>query len=179
MSNIFLASDHHFSHVGMIKFFRADGVTILRDFETTEEMDEHMITQHNRVVSPKDKVYFLGDVAFNKTALAKVARLNGTKVLVKGNHDQENLVEYVKYFKDVRGSHQFGGLLLSHIPVHPNSLGRWPVNVHGHLHSNNVTLESTGIPDPRYYCVCMEQLKDYTPVSLETIKLHVKNTLEV
>ncbi len=160
----------------MITFTRADGVTVLRDFKNIDEMDEHMIAQHNKTVKPSDKVYFLGDVAFNKKALANVARLNGEKVLIKGNHDKEKLTEYVKYFKDVRGSHQFDGMLLTHIPVHVNSLGRWPVNVHGHLHSNVVTFESTKLPDPRYVCVCMEQLEDYTPISLEELKLGIKKS---
>lgn len=179
MSNVFLASDHHFSHAGMLKFFRADGVTVLREFSSTEEMDEHMIAQHNKVVGKNDKIYMLGDVAFNKTALANVARMNGEKVLIKGNHDKEKLSEYVKYFKDVRGSHQFDGMLLTHIPVHPNSLARWPVNVHGHLHTNVVTIGDSKIPDPRYYCVCMEQLDDYMPISLEDLKVRIKNRLEL
>jgi len=178
MPNIFLASDHHFSHAGVIKFFREDGVTVLRDFATTEEMNEHMIAQHNQVVGKNDKVYMLGDVAFNKKGLANVGKLNGNKVLIKGNHDKESLNEYIKYFQDIRGSHQFDGMVLTHIPVHPNSLSRWPINVHGHLHSNVVTIEGTKTPDPRYYCVSMEQLDDYTPVSLEELKLRIKNRLE-
>lgn len=174
MSNIFLASDHHINHGNILTFLRNDGVTPVRSFSSVEEMDEHMIAQHNKVVKPNDKIYFLGDVAFNKKALASVARMNGEKILIKGNHDKEKITEYVKYFKDVRGSHQFDGMLLTHIPVHTNSLGRWPTNVHGHLHTNVVLVEGTQIPDTRYVCVCMEQLEDYTPISLEELKLRIK-----
>lgn len=176
MSNIFLCSDHHFSHLGMLKFFRADGVTPLRVFDSVEEMDEYIIYRHNRVVNDDDRVYFIGDVAFNKKALSKVARLKGRKVLIKGNHDIEKLSEYVKYFDDVRGVHQFDGMILSHIPVHPESLYRWKINVHGHLHSNRVMLN--GEIDPRYVSVCMEQLDDYTPISLEELKQANKSALE-
>ena len=180
MSNIFLCSDHHFSHANILTFTDAEGNRV-RNFDSVEQMDETMVENHNRVVSPKDKVYFLGDVAFNKANLAIAARLNGEKVLIKGNHDQEKLSEYQKYFKDVRGSHQFSGLLFTHIPVHVDSLGRWGTNVHGHLHTNQVMIRGFADkpvePDPRYFSVCMEQI-NYTPISLEEAKKQIKNRLE-
>lgn len=179
MPNIFLCSDHHFGHESMMKFTRADGVTPLRSFEDATHMNEYMVMQHNREVTPSCKVYFLGDLAMHKKFLPIIGRMNGEKVLIKGNHDLAPTSEYLKYFKDIRGTHQLEGLLLSHIPVHPNSLGRWKGNVHGHLHSNVVTIGDTSITDPRYYNVSMEQLDDYTPVSLEELKLQIKNRLEL
>lgn len=177
MSNIFICSDHHFGHANILTFLDNEGKRV-REFSSVEEMDETMVENHNRVVSKSDKVYFLGDVAFNKKNLATVARLNGEKVLVKGNHDKESISEYLKYFKDVRGSHQFDGMLLTHIPVHVESLGRWPVNVHGHTHTNRVKkFTSTVVDDPRYFCVCVEQI-NYTPISLEALKKESKYRLE-
>lgn len=175
MSNIFLCSDHHFSQASILTFLNDDGSRV-RDFDSVEEMDETMVENHNRVVSAKDKVYFLGDVAFNKKNLSIVDRLNGEKILIKGNHDQEKLSEYQKYFKDVRGSHQLSGLLFTHIPIHMDSLSRWTANVHGHLHSRQVMLNNR--PDPRYFNVSMEQI-NYTPISLEEAKQQIKNRLEV
>ena len=133
-------------------------------------MNEFMIMQHNRVVHPSDRVYFLGDLAFHKRDLEVLGRMNGRKVLIKGNHDTLELKDYLPYFDDIRGVHQFSGLILSHIPIHEESLGRWKCNIHGHLHANVVTKVGNKVPDPRYYSVCMEQLDDYTPVSLEEIK---------
>ena len=180
MSNIFLCSDHHFGHANILTFLTSDGSRV-RDFDSVEQMDETMVENHNRVLRPKDKVYFLGDVAFNKKTLATLARLNGEKVLIKGNHDQEKLTEYQKYFKDVRGSHQFDGLILSHIPIHLDSLGRWGANIHGHLHTNQVMIRGFSNkpvePDPKYLNVSMEQIA-YTPISLEAAKLLIKNRLE-
>ena len=174
MSNIFLCSDHHFGHANILNFFNSDGSHV-RAFDSVEQMDETMVENHNRVVGSKDKVYFLGDVAFTKQTLATLARLNGEKVLIKGNHDQEKLTEYQKYFKDVRGSHQFSGLIFTHIPVHVDSLGRWGANIHGHLHTHQVMLGNK--PDTRYLNVSMEQIA-YTPISLEAAKLLIKNRLE-
>lgn len=142
-------------------------------------MDETMVYRHNKVVSPNSKVYFLGDVtcAYKPAAIAKqleiLHRMNGEKVLIKGNHDIGRLEDYARYFKDVRSVHQFEGIILSHIPIHPGSLARWGLSVHGHTHNNKVLIEGTKHPDPRYACVSMEQI-DYTPISLEDVKKRIK-----
>lgn len=174
MSNIFLCSDHHFGHANILTFTTETGARV-RDFESVEQMDETMVENHNRVVGPKDKVYFLGDVAFHNRTLATVARLNGEKILIKGNHDLEKLSAYEKYFKDVRGSHQLDKFILTHIPVHPDSLSRWHANVHGHLHTRQV-LNLVDKVDPRYFNVSMERI-DYVPIALEDLKLQIKNRL--
>ncbi len=139
-------------------------------------MNEYMVYQHNRTVGPKDKVYFLGDVTMsrNTIGLQILSRMNGEKVLIKGNHDLASASAYLAYFKDIRGSHQLDGMLLTHIPIHPESLARWKVNVHGHLHANSVKL-ANGHPDHRYQSVCMEMLDDYTPISLEQLKSRIRN----
>ncbi len=180
MPNIFLCSDHHFGHASPITIFKRDDGSPLRDFKDVTHMNEFMVMQHNRVVSPSDKVYFLGDVAMAKNAktLDILLRMNGEKVLIKGNHDLAKSNEYLKYFKDIRGTHQLDGMLLSHVPIHPNSLSRWKVNVHGHLHYNRVTIGDTKVLDHRYFNVSMECLDDYTPISLEDLKKRVKNALE-
>ncbi len=168
MSNIFLVSDHHFGHQNSCLWLREDGITKQRPFDTSDECDEIMIERHNAIVKPGDKVYFLGDLAMSKKHLPKIAKLNGTKILIKGNHDQEKLSVYLEYFKDVRASHQLDKMLLTHIPIHPGSLSRWKANVHGHTHTGNVMLDD-GTKDKRYICVCVEQI-NFTPVSLEELK---------
>jgi calcineurin-like phosphoesterase family protein len=137
-------------------------------------MNEWMVYSHNRVVKPKDKVYFLGDVTTSRSAesLEILARMNGEKVLIKGNHDQHKAAQYLKYFKDIRGvDPHISGFVLSHVPLHPDCLTRWGTNIHGHLHSNVILLDNK--PDPRYVSACMEQI-DYTPISLEEIKAKVR-----
>lgn len=132
-------------------------------------MDEHMIERHNSVVRPQDKVYLLGDLTFTKKNMHLIGRLNGDKILIKGNHDTLPLSEYLPYFRDIRGVHQFDGMILSHIPIHVDSLGRWGANVHGHLHTGRVKKAFGTQIDERYICVCMEQI-NYTPISLEDVK---------
>jgi calcineurin-like phosphoesterase family protein len=174
MANIFFCSDHHFHHENILKFKDAEG-NPLRAFSGVNHMNEHIVVQHNSVVRPHDKVYFLGDVtmARNAKGLEILARLNGEKVLIKGNHDLCSINQYLQYFKDVRGSHQFDGMILTHIPIHPESLARWGLNVHGHLHKNIVKMPLSQIPDNRYFNVSMEQI-NYTPISLEEVKKNAR-----
>lgn len=141
MSNRFIISDTHFGHTNSWeKFKNADG-TPLRPFTSNEEMDEAMVERWNAKVSDKDTVYHLGDVVINKKSLHHVSRLNGRKILVRGNHD----IFKDKDFYDV-GFEQIHGVrvfvdqwIMSHIPLHPDSVtNRFRVNVHGHLHGNEV-----------------------------------------
>ena len=174
MPAVFLVSDTHFGHAGVCRFLRDDG-TKLRPWDNPDEMDEEMIKRWNETVRPNDKVYHLGDVVINRKALKTLDRLNGDKVLIKGNHDIFRLEEYTKYFRDIRGYHVMNGMILSHIPVHEASLGRFGTNIHGHLHANRVLrsdVKGVDFIDNRYYCVCVEQT-DFTPILFEDVIKHI------
>ena len=167
MPAVFLVSDTHFGHAGVCRFLREDG-TKLRPWDNPEEMDEEMVGRWNETVRPNDKVYHLGDVVINRKALSILNRLNGDKVLIRGNHDIFKLEDYTKYFRDIRGYHVMNNYILSHIPVHPDSKGRFSGNIHGHLHANVVRLNNRGDIDPWYRSVCVEQI-DYRPILFEDV----------
>ena len=170
MPAVFLVSDTHFGHLGVCRFKAPDGVTKLRPWDSPEEMDEEMVKRWNETVRPNDKVYHLGDVVINRKALKTLSRLNGDKVLIKGNHDIFRLEDYTPYFRDIRAYHVMNGCILSHIPVHESNLGRFGTNIHGHLHAHRVMKMDYGreIVDPRYHCVCVEQT-DFRPILLEDV----------
>jgi calcineurin-like phosphoesterase family protein len=180
MPATFLVSDTHFGHAGVCKFTHPDDPTVkLRPWDTPEEMDEEMIRRWNDRVRPNDKVYHLGDVVINRKALPTLARLNGDKVLIRGNHDIFRDTEYREYFRELRAYHVLNGMILSHIPVHEASLGRFGTNIHGHLHATRVK-KAWGVAartgevlygsqlDVRYHCVCVEQT-DFAPILLEDV----------
>jgi len=166
MPAVFLYSDPHFGHAGVCRFMRNDGVTKLRPWDDPAEMDEELVRRYNERVRPNDKCYFLGDVVINRRALDTLSRLNGDKVLIRGNHDIFRDDEYRKYFRELRAYHVMNGMILSHIPIHEESLGRFGTNIHGHLHANRVMKD--GAIDPRYHCVCVEQT-DFAPVLFEDV----------
>lgn len=157
-----VAADHHFGHANILTFKRDDG-TMLRSFKNIEEHDETIIARHNERVDPSDRAYLLGDVVINRRNLHTLGRLNGRLVLVKGNHDIFQLKDYLPYFDDIRSyvvqkDKDKNKVILSHIPIHPDSLGRFGTNIHGHLHYQK-------IDDPRYVCVSLEHT-DYSPVEI-------------
>ena len=168
--NTFITSDTHFGHNSMVNFLRDDG-SKLRPWTTTEEMDEYLVEAWNTKVRPKDTVIHLGDVVINRRALPVVGRLNGTKILVKGNHDVFRPDEYLTYFKDILAYKVFDEFILSHIPVHPQQLYRFKANVHGHLHDKHVELEE-GTPDHRYFCASVERT-EWAPMAIEEIKKYL------
>lgn len=135
----------------------------IRPFDNAQEMDEAMIERWNNVVKLGDKVYHLGDVAIPKRGLLHLPKLNGRKCLIKGNHDIHKLKEYVGLFYDIRSTHVLGGMVLTHVPIHPNQLHRFKINVHGHMHENVVA------GDSRYINICVEHT-NYTPIALEEVE---------
>lgn len=160
--NVFYVSDMHFGHTNICKFECVNTGKKIRPWTDVEEMDEDMVDNWNKVVAEFDRVYVLGDVVINRKHLKTLGRLKGKKVLIRGNHDIFDLAEYTPYFEDVRGYKVTKEFICSHIPLHPESLSRWPTNVHGHLHQRRVRNEMGEI-DPRYFSVCVEQI-DYVPI---------------
>jgi len=165
MNNTWVVADPHFGHAGVCRFLRNDG-TKLRPWDHPDDMDKALVENWNSVVEDKDRVYVLGDVVINRRCLPTIGLCKGRKVLVKGNHDIFKLKDYEPYFDDIRAyvvgkTHSGFMYIMSHIPIHPDSLGRFGVNIHGHLHSNK-------LDDPRYICVSVEHT-DFKPKNLNEI----------
>lgn len=167
-------SDPHFYHKNIVTFENYDG-TKVRPWDDSTVMTEEMIGWYNELVEDMDRVYILGDVAFsNRDMHDSVSRLKGRKVLVPGNHDPVKMRKYFDLFDDVRGYVVKKGFIMSHIPIHPGSLSRWQLNIHGHTHANSVqsSVYVDGVKyeesDPRYYCACVEQT-DFRPKLLDDI----------
>jgi len=87
MSETWFWADTHFSHANIMKYCN-------RPFQSVEEMDEILVARWNERVKPGDTVYHLGDFMFTKRRDAPdklLARLNGQKFLVIGNHDSKDV----------------------------------------------------------------------------------------
>src|SRR3989344_1963279 len=147
---IFITADHHFHHKNIIEYCN-------RPFKTVEEMDNIMTEKWNKKVGKDDLVIHLGDFALGNKEKVKETRekLNGTIVLIKGNHDRVN-----EGFIVVRDSIQIGNLLFSHRPIPKGEVPKGCINIHGHIHEKeslsgiNVSVEKT----------------DYEPIILEELE---------
>jgi len=152
---IFITADHHFHHKNIIEYCK-------RPFKTVEEMDKVMIEKWNRKVGKDDLVIHLGDFAIgSKTKIKETKdRLNGTIVLIKGNHDK-----IIKEFIVVKDSLRIGNFIFSHRPIPKKEIPKGFINVHGHIHEKE-SLEGINLS--------VEQT-NYEPVLLEEIESMIKD----
>lgn len=184
MRDIWVISDTHFFHKSILTFVDSTSGKLVRGdrFDDVDTMNEHMLEQWNSVVKPGDIVYHLGDVFVGaKEDFEKFwPKLNGRKRLTVGNHDNIKYLSSGGFFQKVQMWRMFPefGLLLSHVPLHLNSLYRWPskddpvaahreielmTNIHGHIHQNPS-------PEGPYRNVSVEAI-DYTPVHIEELRV--------
>ena len=78
----YFTSDMHYGHANIIDYCN-------RPFESLDEMTNEMVNRWNEIVTEDDTVYVVGDVFLCPTSEGEsiVKRLNGRKILIKGNHD--------------------------------------------------------------------------------------------
>lgn len=81
----YFTSDTHFGHANIIQYSK-------RPFKDVAHQTEEMVRIWNEVVQPGDTVYHLGDFAMGPKTEHKgfFDRLNGRKILIRGNHDQSH-----------------------------------------------------------------------------------------
>lgn len=169
MAQVKFISDLHLGHLN---------VAIWRNFKDMEDHHEHIIKTWNANVHKKDKVYVLGDIALNHKFYYLLDRLNGNKTFVLGNHDEDNNVaELLKYGKVCGAVKYKSKYWLTHIPIHPECLQEYQVNIHGHLHdllirnhSFMAALDSTAENKKRYFNVSCEQV-NFIPQTLHELGL--------
>ena len=81
----YFTADTHFGHEGVLRMCE-------RPFSSVRDMNRTLIDLWNARVRPDDIVWHLGDFALGATpeeAASIFAALNGSKRLVKGNHDHD------------------------------------------------------------------------------------------
>jgi calcineurin-like phosphoesterase family protein len=173
MTKTWLVSDMHFGHHNLYTKFtdRRTGLPIRPWASNSDDGDEIIRTVWNERVAPNDKIYVLGDVAIPRRGLKAMEGLHGRKVLIRGNHDIFKMRDYAEYFEDILGSHKLDDTILTHYPIHPESIPlHWCRGViHGHTHANMVVLEDGETLDRRFENVCIEYT-DRGPVEWEEVR---------
>jgi len=148
-----ITSDLHFGH-GRICQFCPD--TRARFKNDVDYMNEAMVTEWNELIEPRDTVYILGDVAFLPAVKAAeyLNRLNGSKILVEGNHDRKALRDpsFRRTFKEIHKyldiNYDGHKIILMHYPILEwDGMHRGALHFHGHLHGNSTGLEKYRILD--------------------------------
>lgn len=181
--NYYIA-DTHFGHDNVIKYDFENGG---RRFDSIEEHDNFIVENWNKVVTPQDNVYVIGDFSwfYARKTEEIIKKLNGAKFLVKGNHDRwskdsacRDLFHGIYDYKMIHDEKK--AIVMSHYPIlfyqnqHRNS-----IHLYGHVHNTreetifqetckNIS-KTTDIPMNCYNVGCMIDYMDYTPRTLEEI----------
>lgn len=178
--NRWYISDTHFGHENIIRFCD-------RPFAHAGEMDEFIKTLWNETVKPEDHITHLGDVTMNRsnqqaTPFIKLMRtLHGHKRLHLGNHDHFPIKTYIEAgFEKVYATwRDEQGLLFSHMPLHPTSIGSAKANIHGHIHQHDSPAPATwtgadGTLYVRPYVNISVEKTKYRPIHYDEIMKLVK-----
>ena len=138
---IWFTADTHFGHTNIIDYCH-------RPFKTATLMDEALIAAWNKVVSPFDMVYHLGDFGYPFSSSlfdAVVRRLHGSSIyLLSGNHDAvksplnprfhllQRDIHKLSYMNPKRKIYTF---ILCHYPLLSwQKKGSGSIHLHGHCH---------------------------------------------
>ena len=141
MGKKFYISDWHYGHKRVLEYDR-------RPFHDVDQMGEELIRRWNGAVSGGDTVYMLGDMFWCTPAKAIpiLKSLNGSIVLVRGNHDKidnagfknqfADIVDYAEIHDSYKGIER--NLVLCHypIPCFKNHTHGW-IHLYGHVHNSS------------------------------------------
>lgn len=157
-------------------------------------MNHTLVERWNSVVSPGDTVYVLGDMFWCPTveAILVLDKLNGQKLLIKGNHDRCNdsrfLKKFVKAAEYLEVDDAGRKVVLCHypIPCFKNHFYGW-YHLYGHVHNSfewkmmehdkYLMQELYGHKCQMYNVGAMMPWIDYTPKTLDEI-LEAHNTID-
>ena len=130
-------SDLHLFHSNVLKFDN-------RPFSNIEEMENTIITDWNNTINKNDCTYILGDLIWSKNDsdwIRITKSLNGSKVLIKGNHDLKQYSASVKScFTDIKDYKEISDngrkVIMCHYPImcYKSSYNDNVWMLHGHVH---------------------------------------------
>ena len=87
LENLWIISDTHFNHKNIEKY-EPVRLKIAKEHGYDDSFS-YMMDKWNEKIKPTDEVLHLGDFAWWKSSISELtARLNGSKALIKGNHDR-------------------------------------------------------------------------------------------
>jgi calcineurin-like phosphoesterase family protein len=168
MNNIFFLSDTHFFHDNIIKCCN-------RPFESCVDQDETIIKNWNSVIKKGDLVYHLGDIAWGGD-YSVLKRMNGQKIIIKGNHDKtknlENAVEnkYIETWHYQKGfMYKNDYIFMSHFPHL-----RWDRCSHDSYHAFGHSHGKLDIVFGRSMDVSIDCI-DFTPIHIDDFRSKLKH----
>lgn len=172
--SIYVTSDLHFCHDRAFIYGA-------RGFSSIGEMNLEIIKRYNSFVNKEDTVYILGDVLLGgddslEVGIELLSQLEGSKILIRGNHDSRKRVEAFKKAKIFEGIYDALAVrihgynfYLSHYPtitsnLEKENLRQCILNISGHTHAKKKFFYDL----PYIYCACVDA-HDCYPVDINQI----------
>ncbi len=171
---IYFTADTHFFHSNIIRLAN-------RPFPNLDSMHRTLIQYWNASVRPGDEIYILGDFMFQGSgadARQLLQKLNGTKYLIRGNHDKflDDGDFDVSAFAWVKDYYALNYKKLKFVLFHYPIL-EWQgyfgdaIHLYGHVHNsgeNPEQAERLRVLGNRAYHVGVDE-NNFCPVSIEEI----------
>lgn len=160
LKHTFVTSDHHFGSARNPNPFRV----------FTEDEEQELIQKWNSVVRKNDIVIYNGD--FHDCGFTSLVdyinKLNGNKILVKGNHDYLGNDIYEILFNKVYDEltiDNLNGLVVRHVP----DLESNKPQIYGHFHTEQFKKLDPSIA----FCSCVMRHDGY-PIRLDEVAKQLK-----
>jgi calcineurin-like phosphoesterase family protein len=176
---IWFTSDEHYGHENIIKFCN-------RPFKDTTETRETLISNHNKLVKPGDRVYHLGDMFWRTLSenecIAILSRLNGQHFYILGNHEEaikkyRNLRSMFQWVKETENLKIFGypNVWLSHYAHRVwNGSHKGSYHLYGHSHAvlpedGSLSFDA-GVDAQNFYPISLDEVHSKMQKKLEVYK---------
>ena len=179
----YFISDLHLGHANILQHRPT--------FSSIEEHDKTIMDNIRSRATRKNVLYILGDILKDPKYFEFIEELSTLYQhvnIILGNHDSDRRLlskMYASYhlsdtINQLHSLTVYQEFLLSHAPVHPQEL-RDKINIHGHTHTRNIAItyrDGTQEDDRRYFNVSCENI-NYTPISLSSIREHLRSIDEL
>lgn len=164
MGKTFFIGDLHWGDSTIIKLEN-------RPFRDVYAQTNLMFENLNKTISDDDTVYIVGDLFYDgcdQYHWDHIKRLNGHKILIRGNHDLLSDEFYMTQCGIEKVyNHPIvldGFFIVSHEPMYINSAFPY-ANIFAHVHGNPAYKTHSS----RHFCVSAERI-NYFPISFDEIK---------
>ncbi len=186
MSTVWFTSDTHFGHANICKGCSTwEDKDSCRDFATTEDHDNQIIDNINKLVKPADILYHLGDFGFGFNKVERFKEIRNlikceTIYLILGNHDHV-FDSHSKYSEELKTLFKkiyhllYKSINKQNIVMCHYAMRTWPWQgqgswqLYGHSHSNLPDLTDQLTLDVGLDTYLYNHVK-YTPYSFDELK---------
>lgn len=165
-------SDWHLAHENL-------RIRMNRPFANIQEMDEKIIENFFNVVKPGDRVYFIGDMTYDKTVAQAFFERKPRNIhfhFIMGNHDKKylkynflkNYCETIDWLKEIKIKGQ--KITLCHYMMASWDCSHWNAwHIHGHHHNQEQSNHAIG----KVLNVCVD-LHNFEMISFDQVVEYMK-----